>query len=263
MVAAQPVIDRDQGQNPGSGNWRHEELRRFKAAEAHQGVAVDTEFFYAISNHAIGKYRKDNGNRVAGWDGGKGGRIKHLNAGVVIDGRLVCAHSNFPEVPEESSVEIWDATTMQPIDSHRFTHPPGSLTWALPNAGGWLACFAHYKSTSDPAQTRVVRFDAHWQEQARWSFPHALIRRFAGSSASGGALGSDGTLFVTGHDAKELYRLHISETRSVLDWQTTIPISAEGQAICWDPVEPTLLYSISRRTQEVIVSRVTSDLVKD
>ena len=48
---------------PDAGNWRHEELRRFKAAEANQGVAVDAEFFYAIDNHAIGKYRKDTGAR--------------------------------------------------------------------------------------------------------------------------------------------------------------------------------------------------------
>ena len=43
---------------PDAGNWRHEELRRFKAAEANQGVAV-----YAIDNHALGKYRKDTGAR--------------------------------------------------------------------------------------------------------------------------------------------------------------------------------------------------------
>ena len=43
---------------PDAGGGRHEELRRFKAAEANQGVAV-----YAIDNHALGKYRKDTGAR--------------------------------------------------------------------------------------------------------------------------------------------------------------------------------------------------------
>ena len=41
--------------------------KRFKADEAHQGVAVDAEHFYAITNAAIGKYRKDTGERVGGW----------------------------------------------------------------------------------------------------------------------------------------------------------------------------------------------------
>ena len=103
---------------PDAGGGRHEELRRFKAAEANQGVAVDAEFFYAIDNHAIGKYRKDTGARVGGWDGGKGGRIQHLNAGVLLDGRLYCAHSNFPKLPAESSVEMWNTATMQPVASH-------------------------------------------------------------------------------------------------------------------------------------------------
>ena len=246
---------------PDAGGWRHEELRRFKAAEANQGVAVDAEFFYAIDNHAIGKYRKDTGARVGGWDGGKGGRIQHLNAGVVLDGRLYCAHSNFPKLPEESSVEMWNTATMQPVASHRFERSPGSLTWALPRGDEWFACFAHYKGASDPARSQVVRFDAQWQRLASWSFPAELIQRFAGSSASGGAFGPGGALFVTGHDAKELYVLGVPTTGAVLEWQATIPISAEGQAFCWDPVQTNLLYSISRRAKEVIVSRVTQTVV--
>jgi hypothetical protein len=232
---------------PGPGGWRHEELRRFK----------DAEFFYAIDNHALGKYRKDTGARVAGWDGGKDGRIKHLNAGVVFKGRLYCAHSNFPKLPEQSSVEIWDTRTMQPIGSIGFAQPPGSLTWALPRDEGWLACFAHYKSTSDPARSVVQRFDAGWKPLGSWSFPAELVQRFAGSSASGGAFGPGGNLFVTGHDAKELYLLGFPATGAVLEWRATIPISAEGQAFAWDPVETNTLYCISRKAREVIISRVT------
>ncbi|GDY21233.1 hypothetical protein LBMAG56_25790 [Verrucomicrobiota bacterium] len=242
---------------PGAGGWRHEELRRFKAAEANQGVAVDAEFFYVIDNHAIGKYRKDSGARVGGWDGGKAGRIQHLNAGVVIADRLYCAHSNFPKLPAESSVEIWDTATMQPVGQHRFERPPGSLTWAVPRGGEWFACFAHYRPLSDPARALVVRFDAQWQRLANWSFPADLIQRFAGSSASGGGFGPGGALFVTGHDARELYVLAVPETGAVLNWTGTIPISAEGQAFAWDPVETNLLYSISRPRREVIVSRIS------
>jgi len=48
-----------------SEEWRHEELRRFPAVEAVQGVAVDEVHSYAIANRAIGKHRKDTGGRVA------------------------------------------------------------------------------------------------------------------------------------------------------------------------------------------------------
>jgi hypothetical protein len=40
-------------------------------------------------------------------------------------------------------------------------------------------------------------------------------------------------------------------------WKTAIPISAHGQAFAWDRSAPALLYSIDRKTHEVIVSRVT------
>ena len=232
------------------------DLRRFKAAEANQGVAVDAQHFYAITNHAIGKYRKDNGERVAGWEGAKDGRIKHLNAGVVLDGKLYCAHSNFPGIPEESSVEIWDTATMQPVDKHGFENPPGSLTWVDRRDGAWFACFAHYRKTSDPAKSCVVKYDAQWHEQARWSFPAKLIEKFADMSSSGGSFGPGGHLYVTGHDAKELYVLDVPASSGELKWISTIPISAAGQAFAWDRHEDGVLYSIQRKTKEVIVSRI-------
>jgi len=144
-------------------DWKHAELHRFKAAEANQGVAVDGQHFYAITNHAIGKYRKDTGERVAAWNGIARDKITHLNQGVVLDGKLWCAHSNFPEMPEQSSVEIWDTETLQHTGEHRFEKPPGSLTWVDRRNGEWFACFAHYKSTSDPALSRVMKFDANWK----------------------------------------------------------------------------------------------------
>lgn len=233
-----------------------EPLAAFKAAEAHQGVAVDEAHFYAITNHAIGKYRKDTGERVAGWEGGEDGRIKHLNAGVVIDGALYCAHSNFPAVPEASSVEIFDVATLQPRRSHVFEQPPGSLTWVDRHGGAWYACFAHYKKTSDPALSVVVKFDEQWKELARWQFPPALIQRFAGNSSSGGGFGPDGSLYVTGHDAAELYALVVPEDGGELIWSSTIPIASAGQAFAWDAADEGLLYSIQRKTKEVLVSRV-------
>lgn len=239
------------------GNWQHTELRRFPAAEADQGVAVDGEHFYAISNREIGKYRKSDGQRVAGWKGAPDGPIQHLNSGIVIGERLYVAHSNFPKQPSESSLEIWDTKTMEPVGRHVFADAPGSLTWIVPDRDGWLACFAHYQSQSDPAKSRVVRYDGEWEVNATWSFPAALIERFAGSSSSGGAIGPEGRLFLTGHDAKELYLMRFPDTpEGELIWETTIPISAEGQAFAWDPGSPGTFYAISRKQREVIVSKV-------
>lgn len=241
----------------GNGTWQHTELRRFPAKEAHQGVAVDGEHFYAISNREIGKYRKSDGKRVAGWKGAPDGPIQHLNSGIVIEGRLHVAHSNFPKQPTESSLENWDTETMEPADRRVFTDAPGSLTWIVPEGKGWLACFAHYRSHSDPAKSRVVRYDHEWNVRATWSFPAALIERFTGSSSSGGATGPEGRLFLTGHDAKELYLVRFPDTpEGELIWETTIPISAEGQAFAWDPGSPGTLYAISRKQREVIVSKI-------
>lgn len=236
--------------------WRHEELKRFKAEEAHQGVAIDGAHFYAITNAAIGKYRKDTGERVGGWKEAKGGRIKHLNAGLVLEGKLYCAHSNFPEVPMKSSVEIWDPQTMQHVESIDLSTPGGSLTWVDRRDGMWFACFAQYAKTGDPANTRIMTFDAQWKKLGEFGFPKEMVAKFGKNSSSGGSFGPGEHLFVTGHDAQELYVLDLPSKGDVLTWQTAIPISAHGQAFAWDRNEEGVLYSIDRKTSEVIVSRV-------
>lgn len=238
------------------GEWQHEELKRFKADEAHQGVAVDTEHFYAITNAAIGKYRKDSGERVGGWKETQG-RIKHLNAGIVLDGKLWCAHSNYPEMPMKSSVEVFDPKTMQPLESIDLTSVGGSLTWVDRRDGWWYACFAQYAKTGDPARTRVVRFDSNWKPTAEIRFPAEMVARFGKNSSSGGNFGPDRHLYITGHDAQELYVMDLPVADDVWAWKTAIPISAHGQAFAWDRSEGSVLYSIDRKTHEVIVSRVT------
>jgi outer membrane protein assembly factor BamB len=103
----------------------------------------------------------------------------------------------------------------------------------------------------------VIKFDADWRRLEAWVFPAGLVERFASYSSSGGAFGPDGRLYVTGHDATELYVLEFPEAGSVLRWVETIPISAEGQAFAWDPSERGVLWTILKRTREVIVGRVT------
>src|SRR5690606_1688032 len=141
--------------------WGYEELRRVPAPEAGQAAVADAQFVYAIDNATIAKYRKASGERVALWEGGRGGSIIHLNAGIVFEQRLYCAHSNFPGVPMLSSVEVFDVATLKHVESHSLGHAEGSLTWidrrersatlaaALEKgngagAGTWIACFVHY-----------------------------------------------------------------------------------------------------------------------
>ncbi|MDO8630954.1 MAG: hypothetical protein Q7R41_10725, partial [Phycisphaerales bacterium] len=237
-----------------------------------QGVAVDAEFFYAITNRAIGKYRKNTGERVAGWEGSAAGPIIHLNAGLVVKGRLYAVHSNYPTVPMLSSVEAFDPATMTHVGTHSFGRADGSFTWldrrhAPSFSGGderWIACFVHYgnkaaEPSRDPSWTQIVAFDDEWRRTNGWALPAALLARFAerGYSASGGAFGPGGHLYLTGHDNPELYVLDFPAAGSVMNWIATIPIPSEGQAFSWDPSAPSMLYSILRRTKEVIVGRVT------
>jgi len=256
--------------------WRYEELRRFKAPEAGQGVAVDREFFYAINNHTIGKYRRTTGERVAGWEGGAGGEIIHLNAGFVREGRIYGVHSNYPGVPMLSSLEFFDTATLKHVGSHSFGRMDGSFTWLDrsteltagrgngPAAGRWIACFVHYGNRAaepnrDATWTQIIALDDEWRRTAGWALPAELIARFGGRgfSASGGAFGPGGFLYLTGHDNTELYVMEFPQVGSVMKWIATIPFPSEGQAFCWDPHEAGVLYSVLKRTKEVIVGRVT------
>lgn len=246
-----------------TGKWQHEELKRFTAAEANQGVVADDQFLYVISNVEIGKYRKDTFERVAGWKEAKGGPFIHLNAGMIHEGKLYCAHSNFPGVPMTSSIEIFDPATMRHVGTHSLGIDSGSLTWIDWHDGHWFACFAHYskdkpKTGRDPSWTELVRFDSEWRRTGGWVFPAGILQIFGGSSSSGGTIAKDGTVFITGHDAKQLFVLRFPEAGSVMQWVDTIPISAEGQSFSWDPVKPDLFYGIVKKTKEVIVSRITT-----
>jgi hypothetical protein len=254
---------------PGAGGWKFTEVRRLPAAEAHQGVAADGEFIYAIGDHAIGKYRKATGERVGGWECPKGEPLIHLNAGVVDRGVLYCAHSNFPGVPMLSSVEMFDPATMKPIGAHSFGRSDGSLTWIDRYQDGWVACFVHYGKTGGepgkgPEWTRLVQFDHAWRPIGGWAFPAALVAKLGtrGFSFSGGAFGPGGKLFVTGHDDAALFVLSIPPSGPTLHWDATIPIAAQGQAFGWDPQEPGAFYSLSRKASEVIIGRVTNAAAK-
>ena len=240
---------------------RYTEIRRYSAPEARQGVCADATHFWAVNNSALARYRRADGVREASWECEEGKPLTHLNAAFLFEGRLYCAHSNYPGVPNVSSVEIFDARTLKHVGSHSFGHGYGSLTWIDRRDGAWFACFVFYaekgaEPNRDPSWSELIKFDGDWRRFSAWVFPPDLLQRFDRYSCSGGAFGPDGRIYVTGHDATELYALELPAAGSTLRWVETIPISAEGQAFGWDPAERGVLWTILKRTREVIVGRV-------
>ena len=238
-----------------------EELRRWKPRGANQGVAVDAHHFYGIGNYVVGKYDKTTGARVAEWVGLRGGATVHLNGGLIQDGQLVLAHSNFPQLPMASSLEYFDPATVQPVKSLSLGIRHGSLTWAEKKAGFWWACFAHYNDQgtapgSDNRSTLVGKFNDTWQLLESWIFPPQVIASWGKSSCSGGSWGDDGLLYTTGHDEKKLYVLRVPTMGVTLDYVTTIDVPFEGQSWAWDRSDPRVIYGIIRRTGEVVVARI-------
>ena len=239
------------------------ELRRFKAPEAIQAVAVDEAHFYAIDNSIIAKYDKQSGDRVQRWEASDELPLTHLNAGLVKDGLLYCSSSNFPEYPEASSLEIFDADSLEHVSTHSFGIYEGSLTWVDWRDGAWWAVFAHYteKVNDDPfakphTYTSLVKFDDQWRRLEAWVFPKEVLERFDPLSCSGGGWGPDGNLYCTGHDLGELYCLRLPRAGAALSLVKTIPINITGQGVAWDPSRRGVIFGISRPTGEVVVSRV-------
>lgn len=234
------------------------EVGRIAAAEANQGVVADQRYLYVIDNRTIGKYDKATGTRLAVWQGAEDGPVQHLNAGVVRDGRLYVAHSNYPGVPMVSSIEVWDTETLRHVDSHSFGIHSGSATWIDHRAGSWWVAFVNYENRGGvPGRgvdwSTVERFDTEWRQTGGWIFPAALVARFRPYSNSGGFWGDDGLLYLTGHDAAEIYTLRLPSAGSVLEWTGTIAAPIQGQGIGKDPAARDVVYAIDRRRREVIV----------
>lgn len=242
---------------------RCEEIRRIPAAEANQAVASDGEFLYAIANHAIGKYEKNSGKRVAIWECENGKPLIHLDSGIIRDGVLHCAHSNFPGVPMVSSIETWDTKTMRHSGTHSFGIFSGSATWMDMRNGYRYVTFAHYKGASDeaardPRWTSLIQFDGDWRQREAWVYPEEVVAKLGVMSISGGVFAPDGRLYCTGHDNAEIYVLRFPEGGSVLVLDEIIPTMIHGQGIALDPLDPTALYGIDRPKKEIIVARLTS-----
>lgn len=236
-----------------------ETKKSYPAEEAVQGVAVDSLYFYAISSRAIGKYAKKSGELVKRWEEEPEGPVRHLDSGVIVEGKLYAAHSNYPEIPMTSSVEVWDSETLEHTGSHSFGIRWGSLTWIDRYDGYWWGVFAHYKDFEeeihkDNRWTSLVKFNDQWERLEAWVFPREVLDRFETKSNSGGAWGPDGLLYISGHDLAELYVMKLPQAGSVLELIETLKVESEGQGIAWDRSEPGVLYTIKRSSREVVVS---------
>ncbi len=235
-----------------------EQIGGFDAPEANQGVGVDAEFFYAVDNYAIGKYDKRSGKLVKKWEGSKGGPILHIDGALLMDGKLYAAHSNYPQWPMSSSVEIFDAATLEHIGTHSFGIQWGSLTWLDWHQGFWWATFANYDRLLGPgktpyghkANTLMVKMSKDFQPVQAWTLPKALLDRFEDMSNSGGSWGPDGFLYLTGHDPAEIYRMQLPKAGSVLNLVQIIPMNIRGQGIAWDRSQPGVIYGIVRATAQ-------------
>jgi hypothetical protein len=241
-------------------------LQRFQIDEARQAVAVDADAFYAVDNTVIAKFDKKTGALVAKWAGELHGSIVHLNSAVVVDGKIYAAHSNYPAGTMASSVEIWDAATLEHLESHGLGTGRGWLAWLDRDAKGvWWGAFANYNRGSDQSSlasgsryTQLVRFDADWRVAEAWVFPDALVNEFGDMSNSGGSWGPDGKLYVTGHGKALLYVVELPEIGSQLKWIGTLSAEISGQGIAFDHGRPGVIYGIIRKKEgnEVTVSRV-------
>jgi len=259
IVAASPALAEDAPPTIAS-----ETIKSFDVPEANQGIGIDDKYFYAINNRTIAKYDKETGERVAIWEGPKGGEIKHLDSAVLVDGKLYAAHSNYPEWPMTSSVEIWDAATLEHIGTHSLGIDRGSLTWLDFYDGSWWGTFANYNRVFDRSTiaygnkyaTQLVRFDDNWQVAEAWILPDALLEKFDAMSNSGGSWGPDGNLYLSGHDPAEIYQMAFPKAGSVMQWTATVPADIAGQGIAWDRSVGNVVYGIVRPERRVTATRV-------
>lgn len=232
-------------------------VKAWPAPEARQGAAVDDEHFYAVVNSRIGKYRKSDGGKVAEWVGDRIA-IRHLNSCLVEGRELVCANSNFPETPMASSVEIFDTASMQHLRSIPLGIRDGSLTVVERREGRWWGIFANYDAPRSHLgrthrDTKILLFNDDWSEVGGYALPDSVLSRLAPHSISGGSFGPDGLLYLTGHDAPEMYVMRIPSQGPVLEHVATMPVPFEGQAWAWDRSAERTIYAIRRQASEVVV----------
>ena len=91
--------------------------------------------------------------------------------------------------------------------------------------------------------------------------PDSIARQMQPYAASGGALGADGLLYLSGHDKPEVYVLAAPRMGPKLIHVATISVDTEGQAIVWDDSAERVLIGISRSSREIRAFQIPPVLV--
>jgi endonuclease/exonuclease/phosphatase family metal-dependent hydrolase len=234
--------------SPAVAEWR--QTRTLAAPEAVQAAAADERFVYAIANTQVARYDRETGRRLAVSTGA----ATHLNSGFLWQGRLYCAHSNYPQTPELSEIKALDLDTLELADFKVFGNYGGSLTWAVLRDGHWWCNFARYGEHN--AETFLVKFDAEWREQGRWTYPVEVIRQLGRNSLSGG-IWQENLLLVTGHDDPVVFRLRLPPTGTVLEVVDTQPVPFTGQGFAADPHTGGLV-GIHRARRQVVFAATSA-----
>lgn len=232
------------------------ELSRFDAPNATQAVAVDSLYVYAISNSKIVKHRKSDGSVVKEYQG----PFKHLNGGIILDGKLYCANSNYPETPMTSSLEIFDPETLTHIGSHSFGLYVGSFTWIDRYQGDWCLMFVHYDNYAQEgnkgvAYSALIRTDEQFRQKGGWMLPKTLIDRLRPESISGGSFEGD-LLYLSPHHHEEVYVCRLPKMGYELELLHTIPVPFQGQGLAWDRYQPGVLWGMHRQKRQVISVKI-------
>ena len=228
---------------------RWKQTGTFPAPEAFQAAAADKNHIYAITNDRVAKYDRFTRERLAVSTG----EAEHLNSGFVWEGKLYCAHSNYPAKPEQSQIKILDLETFALTTFKDFGNFGGSLTWVVRHKGHWWCNFARYGTEN--GQTFLVKFTDDWREVGRWTYPPEVIRELGRNSISGG-LWLDDTLLATGHDDPVLFRLELPQEGDVLRFVGKEAVSFTGQGFAVEPHTGGLIGIHRARRQIVFVSAV-------
>jgi hypothetical protein len=230
------------------GKGSYQLTRTLDSPDAMQAAVADDQFVYAISNRRVARHDRTTGELLAVSTGD----AEHLNYGILHDGRMYLAHSNYPKRPEQSDLRVLEPKDMILTTHHVFESPPGSLTWALPKNGEWWCHFAHYGA--DNGRSVLVQYRTDWTEIRRFTYPSALVADWGRNSLSGGLWDGD-ILLATGHDDQQIYRLRLPATGTVMDLVDTVPAPFTGQGFARDPATPGGLVGIHRPKRQILFAR--------
>jgi len=234
-------------------------VKSYGTEDARQGVAVDENSMYVISNQSISKRDKATGELIKTY---QSSILKHLNSGVVYGDKLYCAHSNYSEIPMTSSIEIWNTKNLKHIGSHSFGIDYGSCTWMVRYQDFIYVMFVQYakegkrQKNRDVSWSQLVKFDNDWRKIEAWVLPPKLIQHLTPYGLSGGLITTDGKILCTHHDHQEIYVLNFPKMGSELIWESTTKTPIKGQAICEDPANDKIIWGIDKKEKKVLKTKL-------